>query len=184
MSSATRRVMTERPRLEQENTDYKVFFKDDNLLEFDAFVYGPDDSLYKHKLVKLRFNIPPAYPYEPPRVTHLQHSGGRIHPNLYVDGNVCLSILGTWFGESWTPCLSIRIVLLSIRALLDNEPYRHEPNCGNHPKYNEFVQYITWRVLLLDHLKYETDGPMKTFLRNFVRAHAIVTGNFGRNTIA
>ncbi|KAI0546448.1 UBC-like protein [Xylaria curta] len=175
------RMMTERRRLEEENTDYKVFFKNDNLLEFDAFVYGPDDSLYKHKLVKLRFNIPPMYPMEPPIVTHVQYSGGRIHPNLYVDGNVCLSILGTWFGEEWTPSLGIHIVLICIRALLDNEPYRHEPNCGNNPRYNEFVQYITWRVsftdhiitILLDHLKYETDGPSKTFLKNFVRAHAI-----------
>ncbi|KAI0190877.1 ubiquitin-conjugating enzyme/RWD-like protein [Xylaria flabelliformis] len=170
---AAGRMMAERPGLEEESTDYKVFFQDDNLLEFDAFIYGPDDSLYKHKLVKLRFNIPALYPYEPPKVTHLQYSGGRIHPNLYVEGNVCLSILGTWPGQPWSPGLSIHTVLISIRALLDNEPYRHEPNCGNHPKYNMFVQYITWRVLLLDHLKFETYGPSKAFIKNWVRAHSI-----------
>ncbi|TRX94982.1 hypothetical protein FHL15_004067 [Xylaria flabelliformis] len=179
--TATSRMMAERPGLEEENTDYKVFFQDDNLLQFDAFVYGPDDSLYKHKLLKLHFEIPEQYPIEPPKVTNLQYSGGRIHPNLYVEGKVCLSILGTWPGQPWSAGLSIHtdiaIVLISIRALLDNEPYRHEPDCGNNPRYNMFVQYITWRVLLLDHLKFETYEPSKAFVKNWVRAHS--TGIMG-----
>jgi len=26
-----------------------------------------------------------------------------MNPNLYSDGKVCLSLLGTWHGEGWTP---------------------------------------------------------------------------------
>ncbi|KAI0467179.1 UBC-like protein [Xylaria cf. heliscus] len=176
-ATAIGRMMAERAGLEEENTDYKVFFKDDNLLDFEAFVYGPDDSLYRHKLVKLRFVIPPEYPILPPQVHFIQYSGGRIHPNLYVDGKVCLSILGTWPGEPWSPGLSIHVVLVSIRSILDNEPYRHEPGCNNDPTYNKFVQYTTWRTLLLDHIQREGSEPIKSFLRDFVRTRS--TGIMG-----
>ncbi|KAI1751830.1 UBC-like protein [Xylaria castorea] len=174
---ATSRMMAERAGLEEENTDYKVFFKDENILEFEAYIYGPDDSLYRHKLVKLRFNISEQYPIAPPKVTLIQYSGGRVHPNLYVEGKVCLSILGTWPGQPWSAGLSIHVVLISIRSLLDNEPYRHEPNCGNNPKYNKFVQFTTWRALLLDHLQHEDNEQSKAFLKDFVRAHS--TGIMG-----
>ncbi|KAI0456305.1 UBC-like protein [Xylaria acuta] len=176
-TSATSRIMAERAGLEEENTDYKVFFKDDNILDFVAYIYGPDDSLYRHKVVKLRFNIPEQYPIEPPKVTLIQHSGGRVHPNLYVEGRVCLSILGTWPGQPWTAGLSIHMVLISIRALLDNQPYRHEPNCGNNPGYNKFVQFTTWRALLLDYIQHEDCEPAKAFLKDFVRARS--TGIMG-----
>lgn len=57
-----KRMTKERQELEKENSDYFVHFKDDNLLEFDAYIIGPDDSLYQHKLIKLRLKIPDRYP--------------------------------------------------------------------------------------------------------------------------
>ena len=39
------------------------------------------------------------YPFEPPKVLILTVDGRtRINPNLYANGKVCLSILGTWSG--------------------------------------------------------------------------------------
>lgn len=119
---AMKRMARERQMLEKENEDYFAFFRDDDLLSFDAYVVGPDDSVYKHKLVKLHFDIPSNYPMvrapnqarawlemrnslapqTPPKVKFIQYTGSRIHPNLYVEGKVCLSILGTWPGEPWT----------------------------------------------------------------------------------
>ncbi len=118
-----KRMSRERVELEKDNSDYFVHFGDDNLLKFEAYIVGPDDTLYQHKFVKLRFEIPDRYPMVgrllppppslsrleslirepkvPPKVTFIQHSGQRIHPNLYVEGKVCLSILGTWPGEPW-----------------------------------------------------------------------------------
>lgn len=58
-----KRMARERVELEKENPDYFVHFKDDNLLDFEAYVVGPDDSLYQHKFVKLRFEIPEKYPF-------------------------------------------------------------------------------------------------------------------------
>lgn len=58
-----KRMTRERPELEEENPDYFVHFKDDDLLEFEAYVFGPEDTLYEHKFVKLRFKIPNEYPF-------------------------------------------------------------------------------------------------------------------------
>ena len=52
----------------------------------------------------------------------------RFNPNLYEDGKVCLSILGTWAGPGWTPVMNIRLVLDSIRSLMGAFPVQNEPS--------------------------------------------------------
>lgn len=53
----------------------------------------------------------------------------RFNPNLYQDGKVCLSLLGTWAGPSWNPSTStILQVLVSIQSLIFvPDPYFNEP---------------------------------------------------------
>ena len=51
----------------------------------------------------------------------------RFNPNLYRNGKVCLSILGTWEGPAWLPSQSIASVLMSIQSLMNNNPYFNEP---------------------------------------------------------
>lgn len=63
-----KRLTKERERLPKDNNDFWIGFKDDNLRQFTAYVLGPDDSLYKHKLVKLKFDVPEQYPLVPPKV--------------------------------------------------------------------------------------------------------------------
>ncbi len=43
-----------------------------------------------------------------PQVQSLTTGGGKVrfNPNLYDDGKVCLSLLGTWHGPSWDPAMS------------------------------------------------------------------------------
>ena len=60
----------------------------------------------------------------------LMTTGGgkvRFNPNLYRDGKVCLSILGTWAGPGWSPAQSLSSVLLSIQSLMNARPYHNEP---------------------------------------------------------
>ena len=49
----------------------------------------------------------------------------RFNPNLYAEGKVCLSLLGTWAGPGWDPAIStLSQVLISIQAQIMNEaPY-------------------------------------------------------------
>lgn len=60
-------------------------------------------------------------------------------------------------------------VLIVVRSLLDNEPYKHEPGKGNNPEFNAFVQFTTWKCLLLDYLEREAEPAAKTWLQNYVR---------------
>lgn len=55
-------------------------------------------------------------------------------------------------------------VLITIRSLLDNSPYKHEPNQCDHHNFNNYVQYTTWQSLLLDHVNNECDAVAKAFL--------------------
>ncbi|KAI1338337.1 ubiquitin-conjugating enzyme/RWD-like protein [Xylariaceae sp. FL0016] len=172
-SIAVKRMTKERITLEKENLDYIVHFDDENMLKFDAYVRGPDETIYQHKLIRLRFEVPDRYPMVPPKVFFTQHSGGRIHPNLYNEGargKVCLSILGTWQGEPWAFAMTCDTVLITIRSLLDNSPYQHEPGCGDNPGFNKYVEYTTWRWLLLDYLKNENVPALRMFLQKHVEA--------------
>ena len=75
--------------------------------------------------------LSPSYPKQPPKF-HYHSYSQRLNPNLYVDGKVCVSLLGTWSGqgsENWDPANSNLLqVLISIQGLiLVNEPYFNEP---------------------------------------------------------
>jgi len=56
-------MLRERKTLETPNEDYFVFFEDDDdLFHFHAYIMGPADSLYAHKFIKLKIDIPVSYP--------------------------------------------------------------------------------------------------------------------------
>jgi ubiquitin-conjugating enzyme E2 Z len=153
------------------NGDFFINWKDDNLRKFEAYIVAPKDSLYCYKLVKLRFNFPYNYPQVPPKVGFVQYNGERLHPNLYKEGKVCLSILGTWDGPGWAMGMNTQSILTSIWSLLDNEPYKHEPRQNNNPAFNAYVQYHSWRWMLLDYLDREQDPAAKTFLEQHFAKH-------------
>ncbi|KAG8162414.1 hypothetical protein KVR01_008179 [Diaporthe batatas] len=179
LTPAAKRMAKERKDLEEASNqetdqDYVVFFQDHDLLQFDAYVIAPD-TIYRYRLVKLHFDIPNTYPTDPPKVTFIQYSGGRIHPNLYVDGKVCLSILNTWDGQEWVPEMTCHAVLITIRSLLDDEPFKHEPdennNTGvNNPEFNNYVEYRTWISLLTDYLwpRREANPEARAWLDRYV----------------
>jgi ubiquitin-conjugating enzyme E2 Z len=76
--------------------------------------------------------FPEDYPSSAPQIVFLTTNGGktRFNPNLYADGKVCLSILGTWRGESgeqWSSVQNCQSVMVSIQSLMDDKPYHNEP---------------------------------------------------------
>ena len=77
----------------------------------------------------------------------------RFHPNLYVDGKVCLSILGTFSGPSWQSTMSLSMILLSLKALLDSNPLTHEPGYEkiniSEPKALHYSQYVQHQIIQL-----------------------------------
>ncbi len=105
----------------------------ENIRCMQALITGPNDTPYENGCFIFDIDLPTTYPIVPPKVTFLNNSGVRFNPNLYSDGKVCLSILGTWEGdksESWNPVTSnLAQVLMSIQTQVFVEnPFYNEPS--------------------------------------------------------
>lgn len=105
-------------------------------------------------------------------------NGGRcrFNPNIYANGKVCLSILGTWRGErgeEWSSAQGLESILISIQSLMSSNPYENEPGYENareeHDKKNieEYVAKIrheTLRISVIQRLEeYLGINPDGTF---------------------
>jgi baculoviral IAP repeat-containing protein 6 len=62
-----------------------------------AVIVGPKDTPYENGLFEFDIWCPGNYPQEPPKVQFKTTGGGKAHfnPNLYPEGKVCLSLIGT-----------------------------------------------------------------------------------------
>eukprot|EP01062_Namystynia_karyoxenos_P055651 TRINITY_DN4668_c2_g1_i1.p1 TRINITY_DN4668_c2_g1~~TRINITY_DN4668_c2_g1_i1.p1 ORF type:complete len:482 (+),score=142.42 TRINITY_DN4668_c2_g1_i1:120-1565(+) len=106
---------------------------EDKLDHVVAVLLGPPATPYHFGFFSFDMRFPQTYPNDPPKckITTTDFGRVRFNPNLYADGKVCLSILGTWRGESaevWRSSYSIGYVLSAIQSLIMNsEPYHNEP---------------------------------------------------------
>lgn len=134
-----------------------------NMRNGKGMVIGPEETPYAFCPLIFSVDLPASYPIDSPKVQVLTSDGvTRFHPNLYVGGKVCLSILGTWEGPKWCAVMTIRTVLTSILSILDDNPIANEPGYSTYKKdhpasvqYSEVVQFrlvaycldlfITWR---------------------------------------
>ena len=131
-----------------------------------VMITGPDESPYANGCFFFDVNLPSSYPQVSPKVQFLTTAGGsiRFNPNLYNDGKVCLSLLGTWSGPGWVSGQSTLLqVLISIQSLiLVPDPYYNEPaweaargtehGAAQSKKYNQTIRSYTLTAALLDHL--------------------------------
>ncbi|CAE7689032.1 UBC23 [Symbiodinium pilosum] len=130
---------------------------------FRAMVVGPPGTPYSNVPFFFDMSLSPQYPSEPPLVHFMASyvsSCEKLNPNLYNDGKVCLSILGTWAGPSWDPQKSTLLqVLISLQGLvLVEDPYFNEPGheweCNSeHGRnasalYNENVRLLVLRAAM------------------------------------
>ncbi|XP_029706072.1 (E3-independent) E2 ubiquitin-conjugating enzyme UBE2O [Takifugu rubripes] len=103
---------------------------EDRMDLFSALIKGPTRTPYEDGLFLFDIQLPNIYPAAPPLFRYLSQCSGRLNPNLYDNGKVCVSLLGTWIGkgtERWTSKSSLLQVLISIQGLiLVNEPYYNE----------------------------------------------------------
>ncbi|XP_051996316.1 (E3-independent) E2 ubiquitin-conjugating enzyme-like isoform X3 [Xyrauchen texanus] len=103
---------------------------EDRMDLFSALIKGPNRTPYEDGLFLFDIQLPNIYPAVPPLFHYISQCSGRLNPNLYDNGKVCVSLLGTWIGkgtERWTSKSSLLQVLISIQGLiLVNEPYYNE----------------------------------------------------------
>lgn len=149
-----------------------------------VMIRGPSKTPYEDGLFLFDIQLVADYPHFPPSVHFISFSSERLNPNLYVEGKVCVSLLGTWIGkgsEVWGPSSSLLQLIVSIQGLiLVSEPYYNEAGyekqvesqqgCENSRTYNELVilklvQALT--VLLI--------SPPEVF-RNEILSHFALNG--------
>lgn len=62
-------------------------------------IKGPTRTPYEDGLFLFDLKLPPDYPVVPPLCHYVSFCSDRLNPNLYEDGKVCVSLLGTWGGK-------------------------------------------------------------------------------------
>ena len=95
----------------------------------------PGPTPYSGGLFAFDIYVPDTYPKLSPLVKLLTTGGGKVRfgPNLYADGTVCLSLLGTWIGPEWDPeKSSLHQILISIQGMIlgVEHPWYLEPGYG------------------------------------------------------
>lgn len=119
----------------------------DDCKKLTAMIIGTRDTPYEDGMFFFSVEFPDQYPFVPPKVLFLnQNPQMRYHPNMYERGKVCLSILGTWSGPSWTSVQTLASVLLVLQSLFQEEPLRCEPGHENDKpsyiqRYNDIVEH-------------------------------------------
>ena len=141
--------------------DHGIFCSIDesNIDTIKALIIGPKKTPYENGFYFFEIMFPNDYPYNPPKVKFMTlNSEVRFNPNLYTDGKVCLSILGTWHGPGWSSALTLNSVLLSIQSLLNENPIQNEPGYENEvgsksKNYNKLIEYYNIKVATIDMIK-------------------------------
>jgi ubiquitin-conjugating enzyme E2 T len=88
---------------------------DDNIVNLQAQIQGPEDSPYAEGTYTLNMKIPDRYPMDPPSIRFITPI---YHPNIDSDGRICLDTLKMQPQGTWSPSININTLLLTIRLLM------------------------------------------------------------------
>merc|ERR1712012_1506281 len=98
----------------------RIDFPDKNNLMQFSIVISPDDGFWKGAEYTFAFKVAPMeYPHEAPKV---KCETKIYHPNIDLQGNVCLNIL----REDWKPVLTITSIVYGLQYLF-LEPNPEDP---------------------------------------------------------
>ena len=87
--------------------------KSDNLLIWEAVIFGPEETIWDGGCFKLILEFTEEYPVKPPDVRFYTSV---FHPNEKKNRKICLDIL----NNQWSSIFDVRTILESIQSLLDN----------------------------------------------------------------
>eukprot|EP01112_Ceratiomyxa_fruticulosa_P004736 TRINITY_DN1527_c0_g1_i1.p1 TRINITY_DN1527_c0_g1~~TRINITY_DN1527_c0_g1_i1.p1 ORF type:complete len:175 (-),score=23.99 TRINITY_DN1527_c0_g1_i1:76-600(-) len=97
---------------------------ENNFFEWEALIMGPQDTDYEGALLTATLTFPSDYPLNPPK---MKFTSVIFHPNVYPNGEVCISILHPPGEdphhyespvERWSPVQSVEKILLSVVSML------------------------------------------------------------------
>uniref|UniRef100_A0A6I8PG79 NEDD8-conjugating enzyme UBC12 n=30 Tax=Amniota TaxID=32524 RepID=A0A6I8PG79_ORNAN len=117
-SAAQLRIQKDINELNLPKTCEIDFSDQDDLLNF-KLVICPDEGFYKGGKFVFSFKVGQGYPHDPPKV---KCETMVYHPNIDLEGNVCLNIL----REDWKPVLTINSIIYGLQYLF-LEPNPEDP---------------------------------------------------------
>ncbi|ULU09687.1 hypothetical protein L3Y34_014226 [Caenorhabditis briggsae] len=145
-SGAMRALSMELKNLQSQPVEgFTIDVNEDNMFLWSVGIYGPPMTLYQGGYFKATIRFPSNYPYQPPS---MKFTTKVWHPNVYENGDLCISILhapvddpqsGELACERWNPTQSVRTILLSVISLLN------EPNTSSPANVDASVMYRKWK---------------------------------------
>ncbi len=151
-------------------------------------IIGPAGTPYSMGVFIFDAYMPPDYPKSGPSFAHVNSHGYKFNPNLYTDGKICLSLLGTYSGstpdesERWMPDVStLNQIIISLQSqILTDKPYFNEPGRESvyhtsegkmySQEYNEQIQVNTFlgainKMIINKHLYPNFEEAITTHFR-------------------
>jgi ubiquitin-protein ligase len=156
------------------NFDYIV---GDTLDKITGIVFGTEDSCFDKHVFVFNICLNNNYPFNPPKFHFVNLIQRRFHPNLYIDGKVCMTILNTWRDSKitgWMTAMNLESVLVSIQSMLDDNPIAQEPGQDKVPKTDERAtnyQIASRYNSLLNTFMYCKDQSFGEVVKEYVLAH-------------
>ena len=157
----------------------------DDISKLKVLIIPSESTPYAYGCFIFNIHICNNYPNNPPLVKLITTGNGtvRFNPNLYNCGKVCLSLLGTWSGntsETWIPNQSTLLqVLISIQSLIFvDDPYYNEPGYQTRSrieeskKYNENIQINNIKYAIIENIM-NPDKDFKDLIFNHFKLNKI-----------
>jgi len=119
--------------LEDVNNLYSIEVDDRNFYKWNILIFGPLETIFEGGIFKCIIEFPKTYPNAPPV---FKFKTIFPHPNIYPDGNICISILHPGqdefnyerMSERWTPSHSVNSIIMSIISLLTTPNFESAAN--------------------------------------------------------
>ncbi|KAI9708398.1 MAG: Ubiquitin-conjugating enzyme E2 7 [Bogoriella megaspora] len=105
---------------------------EDDIFLWEALIQGPEGTPFEGGIFPAELKFPKDYPLAPPT---MKFTCAMWHPNVYSNGNVCISILHPpgddpnhyeSASERWSPIQSVEKILISVMSMLA-EPNDESP---------------------------------------------------------
>jgi len=177
MSKYIKRILVDYIDLNNEPLEnIHIYYDDNNITILYILIIGPKDTPYEGGYYYFKIEYDESYPNKAPKCKfETINNKIRFNPNLYENGKICLSILGTWSGPGWKPVMNTRSILLNFQSLLHEYPIINEPMYNNlnvndikSINYNKILKYYNYKFAILEMLKKKDYYP---FFNDIIEKH-------------
>jgi ubiquitin-protein ligase len=176
------------------NSGIYMEYDTNDLTKIKLLIIGPENTPYANGFYFFNIYISTNYPFTPPKFKFMNNIDNiRFHPNFYVDGYVCLSVLNTWGKNEWSPCQNLISIASTIQSVMNENPITNEPEFETETgtisqNYYKIIEYYNLKGSVYKILKSQFDNNNTNtnnfkqiikdyFLSNYDKYMKIITKN-------